>query len=111
RNMNKATAILSAATVVIAAALSTAAEAKDWIEKVDIVKGGVDVVPVEVRANANGYTGMKTKDHAFGLRLYAKATSGERIVAGVVGAYNGVEYFEAADPNRWEQKLRGREIG
>ena len=74
--------------------LTQSAGAADWIEKVAVGKDGIDVVPIEVSANGGGYTGLKTKSHTFGLRLQARATNGERIVALKVGSYHGVLYFE-----------------
>jgi hypothetical protein len=65
------------AAVIGAAALVTAtngAFAKDWIEKVELGRDGIDVKQVEVGANKNGYTGITTNAHRFLLKLYARAT-------------------------------------
>ena len=66
------------AATLAAAFLAQPSFAADWIEKVAVGKDGIDVVPVEVSADANGYTGLKTKSHTFGLRLQARATNGEK---------------------------------
>jgi len=94
----------------LCAALTSTASAKDWIETVKLTKDGIDAVPIEVSANAGGYTTIKTTGHRFLLRLHARATSGERIVAMKVGAYKGVRYFEASG-GKWEQSFTGRNVG
>ncbi|WP_349359574.1 hypothetical protein [Stappia sp.] len=94
----------------LCAALTSTASAKDWIETVQLTKDGIDVVPIEVSANAGGYTTIKTPSHRFLLRLHARATSGERIVAMKLGAYKGVRYFEASGGN-WNQTFTGRNVG
>jgi hypothetical protein len=94
---------------VIAGALAAAlfagpALGADWIEKVDIIANGIDTTPILVTANANGYKTTKTKNHKFLLRLYAKAKSGKRIVAGKVGTYGGVRYWEGGS-SYWDKRL------
>ncbi len=98
------------AATLAAAFLAQPSFAADWIEKVSIGKDGIDVVPVEVSAHANGYAGLKTKSHTFGLRLQARATNGERIVAMKLGAYHGVVYFEGGAAG-WEQRFDNRAVG
>ncbi|GAA0779026.1 hypothetical protein E1180_19265 [Roseibium denhamense] len=92
------------------ASLTTGAVAKDWIEKVEVKKDGIDVIPVEVSANSNAYTGIASNSHRFLLRLYGKATSGERIVAMKVGSFKGVRYFEA-DGSLWSKSFKNRDVG
>ncbi|MEM5471975.1 hypothetical protein WNZ14_09595 [Hoeflea sp. AS60] len=103
-------AILATAVLATGLALPTAASAKDWVEKVEVTRDGIDFKPIEVSANKNGYTGIKSKNHKFLLGLYARATSGERIVAMKVGASGGVKYFES-DDNRWTQDFSNRDVG
>lgn len=87
-------------------------DAKDWIEKVTIAQDGIDVIPVDVSASIGGYNAIKSTTHRFVMRLYAKATPGERIVAGRVGSYKGVYVFEYNDSSKWwDEQLRNREIG
>ena len=100
-------------TVILTAALSsiaTGAMAKDWIEKVQVSKDGIDVIPVEVSANSHKYTGVKSNSHRFLLRLYGKATNGERIVAMKVGSFKGVLYFEG-DGSLWSKSFQHRDVG
>lgn len=92
------------------ALLAQSANAADWIEKVSVGKDGIDIVPIEVSANSSGYTGLKTKSHTFGLRLQARATNGERIVALKVGSYHGVLYFEGGQVG-WDQSFDNRAVG
>ena len=105
-----ASAILATAVLATGVALPSAASAKDWIEKVEVTRDGIDFKPIEVSANKNGYTGIKSKNHKFLLGLYARATSGERIVTMKVGAAEGVAYFES-DGNRWNRDFSHREVG
>jgi len=100
------TAILTATL----ASLATGAMAKDWIEKVDVKRDGIDVIPVEVSANSYNYNKIKTKSHKFLLGLYAKATNGERIVAMKVGSFKPVWYFES-DGGRWAKAFQYRDVG
>ena len=79
RNSHKTAQPIIIATAAAMAMLTTTADAKDWIQKVDIAKDGVDVRPIEVSANISGYTKMKTKSHKFLLRAYANAKKGKRI--------------------------------
>lgn len=97
------------AAICFAAALPNTAMAKDWIEKVQVEKDGIDIVPIEVAANAAGYTSIKSGSHKFGLRLFARATSGERIVAMKVGSYKDVLYFEYAA--KWNESFSNRDVG
>jgi len=84
--------------------------AKDWIEKVSVKRDGIDVKVIEVSADANGYTGIKTSKHRFLLNLYAKATNGERIVAMKLGAFHDVLYFEGSG-NAWHKSFAHRDVG
>lgn len=82
-------------TAALAATLSFAvapASAKDWVEKVDIVTDGIDLAPVEVSANAGGYTGVKSNSHRFLLKLDAQARKRAIVYGGVVGMYDGIRF-------------------
>lgn len=94
----------------VVAAISSGAVAADWIETVELSRDGIDAVPVEVSANAGGYAGIKSANHKFLLKLYARATSGERIVAMKLGAFSNVLYFES-DGGMWSRSFRGRDVG
>lgn len=102
-------------TIIAAAAVAGAlfahpASAKDWIENVSISNDGIDAVAVEVRPGGTGYASIKSGGHQFGLRLLARATNGERIVAMKVGMFNGVQYFEHSGSD-WNATLTGSAIG
>lgn len=90
--------------------LATGALAKDWIEKVEVKRDGIDVIPVEVSASSYNYTKIKSKSHRFLLRLYGKATNGERIVAMKVGSFKNVLYFEG-DGSLWSKGFQNRDVG
>lgn len=100
------TAVLTA----VLASVATGAMAKDWIENVDVKRDGIDVIPVEVKANSYNYTKIKSGNYRFLLRLSAKATSGERIVAMKVGSFKNVQYFEA-DGALWSKSFQNRDVG
>ncbi|WP_029058563.1 hypothetical protein [Stappia stellulata] len=106
--MNTTQKILIASTLFVS--LATAASAKDWIETVKLTRDGIDAVPIEVSANAGGYTKIKSASHRFLLKLHARATSGERIVAMKVGAFKGVRYFES-DGGLWSKSFANRDVG
>lgn len=76
----KALAIISIAALTITA-MSSGVHAKDWFKKVDLIKDGIDAVPIDVRAGSNNYTSMKSTKHRFLLRSYSKAKSGKVIVS------------------------------
>ncbi|WP_346907544.1 hypothetical protein [uncultured Roseibium sp.] len=100
-------------TALTAAALLTmtsAGFAKDWVEKVSVKQDGIDVKVIEVSADANGYTKIKTPSHRFLLNLYAKATNGERIVAMKLGAFHNVLYFEGSGTS-WNKSFAHRDVG
>ncbi|MTI00651.1 hypothetical protein [Roseibium sp. RKSG952] len=97
---------VAAATLMTA---NSAAQAKDWIEKVEVKRDGIDVIPIIVTANQHGYQSIQTNSHRFLLRLYAKATSGKRIVAMKLGSFQGVLYFEA-DGNLWSKSFAHRAV-
>tara|TARA_R110002020_G_scaffold136630_30_gene304953 strand:- start:1191 stop:1850 length:660 start_codon:yes stop_codon:yes gene_type:complete len=103
-------AILATAVLATGMALPGTASAKDWIEKVEVTRDGIDVKPIVVSANKNGYTGIKSSSHTFLLGLYARATNGERIAAMKVGAFKGVLYFEG-DGNLWSRSFSNRDVG
>lgn len=90
---------------------ATNALAADWIESVKLSQGIQNGAPVEVSANLNGYTGIKTKKTRLNFDMYAKATSGERIVAMRLGAYQKVYFFEYAADNFWYKNFQGRDVG
>ena len=106
--MHTTRTILIASTLVVS--LVSAASAKDWIETVSLTKDGIDAVPIEVSADAGGYTKIKSSGHRFLLKLHARATSGERIVAMKLGAFKGVLYFES-DGGLWSQSFANRDVG
>lgn len=107
---NKITKTLLAVTATLM--FSNTAMAKDWIEKVSIQPDGIDTKPIVVSAGKNGHKSVKTENHKFLLHVYAKAKKNRRIVAGQVGAYGGVDYFEGKSPSfkYWDAKLSGQAV-
>ena len=69
--------LLGLAIAATALTMSTSAFAK--LEKVNIVKEGIDTAAVVVRANSGGYTTYQNNDHTYQLRLYAKAKGNDRV--------------------------------
>ena len=93
--MLKKTLCIAVAATTALSAFSVSANAKDWIESVQVSRDGIDIKPIQVRAGGSGYSSVRTEKHRFSLLLYARATSGERIVGAKLASYNNVHYFEA----------------
>ncbi len=74
------------------AALTATASAKDKMEKVDIVRDGIDVRRVVVKAGTNGYTAIEGNQYTFSVCGYAAAKKGFRIL----GAWFHTGKFEQA---------------
>jgi hypothetical protein len=106
-----ATNILLATIIGVISLTSAPVLAKDWIEKVSVGIDGIDVKSIEVRANSQGYTSIKTNSHRFLFGLYARATNGERIVGAILSSLNGAEFFEGKSPSEWRRKFTGRDVG
>lgn len=65
------------------------------MEKVDIVKEGIDLDPIYVDSNANGYTGSENKAHTYLVRVYAKAKGHNRVYkVRIYGVESGVVLFQ-----------------
>lgn len=103
-------ACLTTGIVATGLAMPSVAHAKDWIEKVEVKRDGINPKSIYVAANGNGYTQIKTTSYTFPLRLYAKAKSGKRIVAMKLGSFKGVRYFEA-DGSLWSKSFANRDVG
>ncbi|WP_417676361.1 hypothetical protein [Roseibium sp.] len=65
------------------------------LEKVDIVKEGIDQKPIVVRADNNGYTSYASGAHRYYLRVYAKAKGSNAVW--FIGLYR-------ASASPWVQK-------
>ena len=76
-------------------AITAPAFAGSNMEKVDIVPEGIDLKPLYVGANANGYTGTENNAHTFLVRVYAKAKGQNRVWSvSVVGAGSTTVLFK-----------------
>ncbi len=78
-NFNAAKLGLSALIVATALSISASAALASNMEKVDIVSEGIDLNPIYVNANANGYTGSENKSHKYMVRVFAKAKGQNRV--------------------------------
>lgn len=65
-------AIIAALTAASLGGLTADAQASK-IEKVDMVKEGINLSSIVVRANSGGYTGYETSSYRFMVRVFAKA--------------------------------------
>lgn len=72
------------------------------MEKVDIVKEGIDLAPIVVKANASGYGGYENPAHRYFVRLYAKAKGSNRVWWATVGNY-GIAPFEVSGGHFFKQ--------
>jgi hypothetical protein len=88
----------AALTMLLAAAVPLAtivpAQAGSNMEKVDIVPEGIDLKPMYVHANANGYTGTEPQPHKFMVRVFAKAKGQNRVWKVQIHGLKGVTFFE-----------------
>ena len=75
------TAIANAIRMTIAGGilLTGSAAMAGGLEKVDMVKEGIDQAPAIVRANGNGYTSYENNSHKYFVRVYAKAKGSDRV--------------------------------
>ena len=69
------TTLIAAATLSISASVALASN----MEKVDIVTEGIDLNPIYVNSNSNGYTGSENKSHKYMVRVFAKAKGQNRV--------------------------------
>ena len=81
------------ATAIFVSAIPSAFAGSN-MEKVDIVAEGIDLKPLYVGANANGYTGTEATPHKFMVRVYAKAKGQNRVYNVVIHGLNGHILFE-----------------
>lgn len=74
----KPIAFLQTATVALGALVATPALSAK-LEKVDLVKEGIDLKPIVVKANGSGYTGYETTSHRYLLRAFAKGKGSSHV--------------------------------
>jgi hypothetical protein len=75
---------------------SLSAMAGSNMEKVDIVKEGIDIAQIYVNARASGHTGSEDKAHKYMVRVYAKAKGQNRVyrvTAFGLNSQNGSKLF------------------
>ncbi len=78
-NLNTFKHGLSALIVATALSISASAALASNMEKVDIVTEGIDLNPIYVDSNSNGYTGSENKSHKYMVRVFAKAKGQNRV--------------------------------
>ncbi len=64
------------------------------MEKVDIVAEGIDLKPLYVGANADGYTGTEPTAHKFMVRVFAKAKGQNRVYNVLIHGINNHILFQ-----------------
>src|SRR5215203_1483698 len=93
-NLNAAKHGLSALIVATALSISASAALASNMEKVDIVTEGIDLNPIYVDSNSNGYTGSENKSHKYMVRVFAKAKGQNRVWrVSIYGIGKGVALF------------------
>ncbi len=85
------TAFVATALLVSAAAPALAGSN---MAKVDIVAEGIDLKPIYVSSNANGYTGSEPAKHKYMVRVFAKASGQNRVWKVQIHGLKGVTFFE-----------------
>ncbi len=78
-NLNAAKHGLSTLFVATTLSISASAAMASNMEKVDIVTEGIDLSPIYVNSNSNGYTGSENKSHKYMVRVFAKAKGQNRV--------------------------------
>jgi hypothetical protein len=89
----RATAIGLLATAISFSAIVPALAGSN-MDKVDIVAEGIDLKPLHVGANANGYTGTEATAHKFIVRVFAKAKGQNRVYNVQIHGLNSHILFE-----------------
>ena len=93
-NLNAAKHGLSTLIVATALSISASAALASNMEKVDIVTEGIDLNPIYVNSNSNGYTGSENKSHKYMVRVFAKAKGQNRVwKVSIFGIGKGVALF------------------
>lgn len=93
-NLNAAKHGLSALIAASALSISASAALASNMEKVDIVTEGIDLNPIYVNSNSNGYTGSENKSHKYMVRVFAKAKGQNRVWrVSIYGIGKGVALF------------------
>jgi hypothetical protein len=93
-NFNATKHGLSALIAATALSISASAALASNMEKVDIVTEGIDLDPIYVNSNANGYTGSENKSHKYMVRVFAKAKGQNRVwKVSIFGIGKGVALF------------------
>jgi hypothetical protein len=99
-----------ASAALLAAVATTAAHAGSKIEKVDIVREGIDLIPAKVRATSDGYSGFAASQHRFSVRLFAKGKGNNNIHRVGIGNRNGMDLIEVT-PGTWYYYQRTMDDG
>ena len=92
--------IYRAAIVGVSMLASTSAFAASKIEKIDIVKEGIDLKEAVVRANSGGYTSYETEKHTYSVRVFAKARGSNSIFSAGIGSNQSMDLTEVAE-GKW----------
>lgn len=79
---------IALATTIFASASSSAFAGP--VQSVSIAKEGIDAVMIEVTASGNQFNAIKSTSHKFGIKLYAKAVWGKKIVKAKVASGDAV---------------------
>jgi hypothetical protein len=91
------------AAALLAAVTTGAAHAGSRIEKVDIVREGIDLEPARVWASVDGYSGFVDNKHRFSVRLFAKGKGNNNIFRVGIGNRNGMDLVEGS-PGKWHYR-------
>ena len=105
-----ATAALFATVLTLSAAAPALAGSN--MEKVDIVAEGIDLAPLHVGANADGYTGTEAIAHKFMVRVFAKAKGQNRVYNVVIHGINNHILFQkhVGKTEGWDVYAKSHEV-
>jgi hypothetical protein len=107
---SKSLAVAALASIAIAGVnVSSASAAK--LEKVDIVKEGIDLGKIVVNANGNGYTNYASGAHKFMVRVFAKGKGRHNVYWAAVSSHMGNSPFTAGVRTYFDQRAASRTEG
>lgn len=92
--------------------LATApAQAGNNMAKVDIVAEGIDMQPIYVGADSNGYTGTEATAHRFMVRVFAKAAGQKRVwKVAIHGGNNNLFVKDVGRSEGWDVYGKSHEV-
>lgn len=105
-------AITGLLTIAVPLVATVPALAGSNMAKVDIVAEGIDLAPIYVSSNANGYTGSEQAKHKYMVRVFAKASGQNRVWKVQIHGLKGVSLFskDVGKSEGWDVYGKSHEV-